>query len=305
MVKLYKRLKKVAFIINTTTKRAHLVTKELVSSVLPEDEFECNFFYSEHRHHIIDIAEKIISENSHDIIASVGGCGTLYEVVQTAAYKPIQIAIIPTGAGNAMAYHLNIPQNIEKAIQRIRDGKLMRVDLGCITSIKTNEKKFFICYFAIGFSSLLAQKTINIYQRNFFEYFNPIRLIQIWREYKKPSLVLTFNFETKKIRPFEMFIGNINAYGRQVNVSSSCSIKDSTLEINIVSKVKPFRFFVFTIKSILNIPDDVFDINELHLSESIYIQFEKPTLTQIDFEPVLYDEQVKITVLPTAINLIA
>lgn len=297
-------LKKIAFIINPTTHRAHLVTKKLVESILPRHEFECSFYYTEYSGHATKIANQIISENQHNIITSVGGCGTLHECIQAASYKSIQFAIIPTGAGNAMAYHLKIPTNIKKAIQIIRDGNVNKMDIARIFQKKTNQSKLFLCYFAVGFSPFLAEKTAKIHKRHFYNYLYINRLIRIWKSFSYPNLELTFNFETKQIQPFELFIGNINRYGRRVKVSSRCSVKDNTLEVNIVTKVAAKRFMSFIIKSILNTPDDIFDINELHLSEAIIIKFNEPTLTQVDFEPVIFDDQVNITVLPTALNII-
>lgn len=297
-------MKRVAFIINPTTRKAHLVTKKLVESILPVDEFECSFFYTEYSGHATEIAKQIIIDHNCDIIVSVGGCGTLYECIQTAAYKPIQFAIIPTGAGNALACHLQIPHKVEQAIQLIRDGKLVQIDLGNITQRKTNESKLFLCYFTIGFSPYVAQKTVNIPKRHFYGYLNLIHLFQIWKVFKSPSIELTFNFLTRKLKPFELFIGNINTYGREVKVSRKCSVIDNTLEVNIVSKVTASRFISFIIKSILNTPDDIFDVNELHLSESIAIKFDEPTLTQIDFEPVMFDGQINISILPAALNIL-
>lgn len=84
-------------------------------------------------------AAKIAVERHYDIVIAAGGDGTIHEVVNGLAeqeYRP-RIGIIPMGTTNDFARALQIPRDIEGAVDIIVKGDTIPVDIG-----KINEKYF-------------------------------------------------------------------------------------------------------------------------------------------------------------------
>jgi len=92
-------------------------------------------------------AEEAKIKNFSTII-SVGGDGTLHEVVNGMVGGPQKLGIIPAGTGNDFARALNIPVNLREAIEILVKQKSILIDLG-----KLNEK-YFINFFSIILKSL-------------------------------------------------------------------------------------------------------------------------------------------------------
>jgi diacylglycerol kinase (ATP) len=77
-------------------------------------------------------AAKIAVERRFDIVVAAGGDGTLNEVVNGLAeqeYRP-KLGVIPMGTTNDFARALQIPRDIEKAVDIIVKGDTLPVDIG-------------------------------------------------------------------------------------------------------------------------------------------------------------------------------
>ncbi|CDZ75400.1 Diacylglycerol kinase family enzyme [Peptoniphilus sp. ING2-D1G] len=75
---------------------------------------------------------KRASEEKYDAICSVGGDGTVNEIIQ-GIYKQNhlpKLAIIPGGTGNLLSKHLGIAQNKEDAIEEFEFNKTKKIDIG-------------------------------------------------------------------------------------------------------------------------------------------------------------------------------
>lgn len=84
-------------------------------------------------------AAKKAVERKFDLVVVAGGDGTINEVINGIAgaeYRP-KVAIIPTGTTNDFARALDIPRDIEKAVDIIVEGLSMHLDIG-----KVNDQYF-------------------------------------------------------------------------------------------------------------------------------------------------------------------
>src|SRR5699024_9999258 len=77
-------------------------------------------------------AAKTAVERDFDLVVAAGGDGTISEVINGLAeqeHRP-KLGIIPTGTTNDFARALNIPRDIEKAVDVILEGRSMLLDIG-------------------------------------------------------------------------------------------------------------------------------------------------------------------------------
>lgn len=74
------------------------------------------------------------ARNGFDMIAAVGGDGTINEIINgiaTEEYRP-KIGVIPAGTTNDFARALDIPRNISKATDIILEDQSMHIDIGLV-----------------------------------------------------------------------------------------------------------------------------------------------------------------------------
>ncbi|MBI3378109.1 MAG: diacylglycerol kinase family lipid kinase [Nitrospirae bacterium] len=77
---------------------------------------------------------ELITLNSKLLIIAAGGDGTYNEVINGIACTNIPMAILPLGTTNVLAKELNIPEDVEKAVDIALNGKIHTICLGKITS---------------------------------------------------------------------------------------------------------------------------------------------------------------------------
>lgn len=83
-------------------------------------------------------AKQISQEFREDIVIAAGGDGTYNEVANGLIYSDIPMAILPLGTTSVLARELNIPLNIERALDIAIKGIIQTVHLGRITLKKSN-----------------------------------------------------------------------------------------------------------------------------------------------------------------------
>ncbi len=90
------------------------------------------------------------------LVIGAGGDGTYNEIVNGLVFSDIPLAILPMGTTSVLAKELNIPKNLDKAIEFALNGKTKKIHLG---KIKNNEKqRFFILMAGIGFDGNAVYK---------------------------------------------------------------------------------------------------------------------------------------------------
>jgi len=99
-------------------------------------------------------ATEIVVKNSNlfNRIVSVGGDGTLNEVVNGIVGKDLELAVIPAGTGNDFAKMLYPSLDIKKIIDWVVYGDIEKIDVG-----RCNDK-YFINIASAGFDAEVANK---------------------------------------------------------------------------------------------------------------------------------------------------
>ncbi|HET6681454.1 MAG TPA: diacylglycerol kinase family protein [Gemmatimonadaceae bacterium] len=67
-----------------------------------------------------------------DAVFTLGGDGTVMEVLGALACSGIPVAILPGGTGNLVARTLGIPRNVPRAVEALLQGERITVDMGAI-----------------------------------------------------------------------------------------------------------------------------------------------------------------------------
>jgi YegS/Rv2252/BmrU family lipid kinase len=92
--------------------------------LLPEAHFEP----TQAPGHARELARRACEEG-YDTVVAAGGDGTVNEVVNGVAGFPVKLGILPVGTVNVFAMEMGIPSKVEEAVECLRAGHTVAVDL--------------------------------------------------------------------------------------------------------------------------------------------------------------------------------
>jgi YegS/Rv2252/BmrU family lipid kinase len=120
-----------AMIVNPVSGRGKTLEKaEKAREYLEKSGVKIHFLPTGHQGHGRLLAKEYASQT--EILISIGGDGTLNEVVNGSLDSgcPIPIAVVPAGTANVVAQELKIPGDLESQLRIAREGPLRKLDLG-------------------------------------------------------------------------------------------------------------------------------------------------------------------------------
>ena len=109
-----------------------------IKNVLKEKEYDFDFQFTEERGHATTIAREA---NGFDIIASVGGDGTLNEIVNGIMGKDVIVSVIPTGTANDFVKSARLFTDCITAAHHIFSENVRQVDVGSL--VYDGGKRYF------------------------------------------------------------------------------------------------------------------------------------------------------------------
>lgn len=220
--------KKVRFIVNKKSGGTFgaAFNERMVKQNLDLTKFDYDIYYTKFAGHAIKIAQQSLIDNV-DIIAVVGGDGTQNEVGQMLLNKPIVMASIPTGSGNANARKLKIPIDVPKAIQLINTGKVFKID-ACIL----NGQPFFMSA-GIGYDAKVVEQFDKIPFRGVGAYLTGV--LSTVFTYKLPHFTIEIDEEkTIETEAFTVVITSTGQLGYNIEFTKNSIINDGKFEVTIV-----------------------------------------------------------------------
>ena len=102
--------------------------RECVARELGGESFSYDIIFTEYAGHATELSLGAVGR--YDIVAAVGGDGTLNEVAHILVGTDTTLAVIPYGSGNGLARCLHIPLNTEKALRLLQNGRIQQIDTG-------------------------------------------------------------------------------------------------------------------------------------------------------------------------------
>lgn len=162
-----------------------------------------------------------------------GGDGTLNQALPALLQCGLPLGIIPLGTANDLAQTLAIPADIHEATKIIVDGRLERIDLGCV-----NGKHFF----NVASIGLGPQVTRHLSQSmkarlGVFGYLRA--LLSAYRECKPFRALVLVDGRARRVRTIHIGVGNGRYYGGGTTVFDGAAIDDGRLDVFSVSS-RPF-----------------------------------------------------------------
>jgi YegS/Rv2252/BmrU family lipid kinase len=189
-------------------------------------------------------AEKIVLDlngsAAYSKVLSVGGDGTINEVIQGLAGTDIVLGVIPLGTGNDFMKMLNLPKGLEARVELAINGKERTFDLG-----RLNER-YFSTVVGIGFDAAVNRAHYDIKWisgipayvlaiiTTMFKYGSEYMEVEITAPDGSPDG--TFSKDVHMLT-----IGNGHTCGGGFIFTPGASCEDGELDLNILHPIKNYQ----------------------------------------------------------------
>jgi YegS/Rv2252/BmrU family lipid kinase len=268
--------------------------EDLVRQNLDLDRFDYSIKGTSSPKDAMRLASVAAMEN-FDIVCAVGGDGTINEVVQGIGKAQLTLAIIPTGSGNGLARHLEIPLEAEKAIRLINHLNTKTIDLASINGYP------FASIAGLGFDARVANKYSKLKKRGFYGY-SRVVMMEFFR-YREREYTLSFNDQKITRKALLLSIANSNQFGYNTIIAPNAKSDDGLLDIVIVKKF-PVGEIPRMIGLLFTGKIDQSSYIESFQTSEIFIVRKRGKRVNIDGEAIKMGKEIFVRIQPSAIKVI-
>lgn len=284
----------IRFIINPRSGAMHKEHfADLINSGIDKSKYEAEIVFTEYPKHATELSREAAQRGDHLVVA-VGGDGSVNEAGAGLVGGTTALGIIPTGSGNGMARHLNIPMNFKKAIEVINRGKPERIDTVTINS------HFCAGTFGLGFDAHIAHLFSKAGTRGYSTYVKLV-LTEFYK-YKSRNFQIEIDGESIDRECFLLTFANSSQFGNNAVIAPFADVKDGWIDVSMMKKF-PVLIAPHLIYRMMN--------NSLHRSryfsgmrgKSIRILNSGTLLGHIDGEPMEFSNTIHVDVVPLSLNV--
>jgi len=201
----------------------HIILKHI-----NREAFNPEIIFTNYSGHASELTKELLARSAKYIVA-VGGDGTINEVASAMLNANARLGIIPTGSGNGLARHLNIPMELVKAIELINKKKETIIDSGNVNG------RYFFCTAGVGFDAHIGKVFDEAPNRGFGSYI--YTTVKEFANYQPLKYTITSNGYSEELEAFAITFANAAQYGNNAYISPEANISDGLLDICIL---KPF-----------------------------------------------------------------
>jgi diacylglycerol kinase (ATP) len=265
----------------------------LIDKYLDKSKFSYDIKFTEYHEHALAIVSE--AKEHYEIIVAVGGDGSVNQIGSMLIDSPCIMGIIPSGSGNGLARHLEIPLSFKGAINLINNYKKgSKIDIGVLNN------RFFTSTAGIGFDAHVGWKFSKASKRGFLTYVK-ITLKELFN-YKLKEYQLISDKQPQLFKALLVTVANSNQYGNNAYISPNSKLNDGYLRVLVVH---PFPFYAA--------PGLVLKLFSKRILSSKYVteyRLKKMTLispseeVQMDGEPYLMPHELNISILKQSLNII-
>ena len=291
--------KRVLFVINphSGTGRYRRVS-ECVEKYLDKEQFEYSVSYTQSSGHATELASQAVRDGV-PIVVSVGGDGTLNEIVQALVGTGTALAVFPTGSGNGLAHHMQLPFNLKRSVQ------LLNLDHEELIDTVSLDGYVYASVAGVGFDAYVAEKYSHVNRRGFFPYLRIV--LSDYLRYRPRTYCLTGDDgSTVEVNALLMTFANSSQWGFDVKISPKASVQDGLVDVTVVRKPPLYalpRVLLFLFSGNLNRMKKYVKIYRMQ-HFCVKSKDEKPLYVHLDGDFIGMRQQVELRVRPLSLQMV-
>ncbi len=203
--------------------------------------------------HAIQLAEQAAAAG-FDVVVSVGGDGTLNEVVNglmLARLKGVQgavLGLIPVGRGNDFGFGINVTGDLESACQTLAHGKRRVIDVGFVQGGDYPDGRYFGNGVGIGFDAVVGFEALKQKRLRGFPSYIVAALKTIFLYFQAPTLQIQFDDQNIVQSALMVSVMNGRRMGGGFLMAPQGIPDDGLFDLCLVSQVKRLETFRLIVK---------------------------------------------------------
>ena len=289
--------KRIVFVVNPIAGKGKKEQFPLwVKELLDHSVYDYEIWNTKCKGHAKQLAEQAVAEG-YDVVAAVGGDGTVNEVSQALIGKDCTMAIIPFGSGNGLARMLHLPLQPPNAIKKvINKCRSKSIDTALVNGVP------FVSIAGFGLDAETADAFAKDGHRGFITYSRIA--VEKYFHTQIDSCTITLNDNvTFDSRPLMVTFANSNQFGYEAKIAPKAVLDDGLLDVCILKKpILPAAPFVAT----------QLMAGHIHFSpyfqslqaKKIFVQRKKNAVVNIDGEPMMMDKDLLVEIKPLSLKIL-
>jgi YegS/Rv2252/BmrU family lipid kinase len=224
--------RKIAFIVNPvsgTQNKSKIVEK--IKNVSWHNDDEIEIYYTKCAGDAFESAKKY-AEKNFDIVAAVGGDGTVNEIARALIHTNTVLSLIPVGSGNGLARDLNIPLKISDAINLLNKGKVTAID---VCYFNNNP---YLCTAGVGYDAAVSKAFAQSHKRGFLSYL--IASLKVYVKIKPVVYQLTMDGIETTHEAFDITFANAGQFGNNAYIAPLADLRDKLIDVVVI---RPFPWY--------------------------------------------------------------
>ena len=222
-------MKKLIFIINPKAGVDRIKSIEAaVARYLDASLYEWEFTHTQYPGHGTVIARQA-AERGVDVVVSVGGDGSLNDVIQGIHDTDTVLGVIPLGSGNGLARSAGLPLKLAKAIKVLNKQNIHAIDLGLV-----DDRRYFISNAGVGFDAVVTGEFQHSKRRGFWSYVSIIGR-KVW-SYRPQEWTIEVDGLTVREKAFMITVANATQLGYNFNIAPVAMLNDGLFDVVVIRK---------------------------------------------------------------------
>ncbi|MGA9532601.1 MAG: diacylglycerol kinase family protein [Anaerolineales bacterium] len=186
------------------------------------------------------------AEEGYDVVAALGGDGTVHEVVNGLMQQPAEkrplLAAVPIGSGNDFCANVGLPKDPEEAILRVFEGEPKWIDLATIRD-NNGHQEYWDNTISIGFGAAVAIYAYQITRLRGFPMYLWAVIKTIFLQHNAPLMKLETDEESIERRILLISLNNGPREGGGFLTSPSAVPDDGILNYALIENVSRAMMF--------------------------------------------------------------
>jgi len=231
-------------------------------------------------------ARRVLRELASDIdlVVSVGGDGTLREVLTGLRERPpgaqrVGVGVLPMGTGNALCADLGLPRDVDRALEVLLSGKTVDIDVADVNG----ELSFLLT--GVGPDALVVED-VDLHRkgRSLSKWsYIPAGLRALWR-YRSQPLSVELDGEALHGEFSQVMASNLVHYGGLLKVSPGRVLDDGQFEVFLFRAGGRWRVLLCTLRFLFGlVPGGAI---EMRRAAHIRVTSAEPVPYHVDGDPM-------------------
>lgn len=257
---------------------------ETIRQVVDSSIFDLSIRFTQRPNHAYQLAKEAAGNGYYGVIA-VGGDGTVNETASALCDTDTALGIVPNGSGNGLARHLDIPMDINEALEIINNRNIGQYDY-----CTANNHPFF-CTCGVGFDAQVSAKFAKSGKRGPLSYVKSA--VSEYLKYRPQSYRITSPEGTIAEKAFIIACGNASQYGNNAYIAPNADMQDGLIDVTVILPITPLDTAMLGILLFSRHIDQDTNIISFR-TPSLTIERDKSGIMHLDGETMMMPEKIEI-----------